>query len=159
VVRPDALRTLSPLGLRIVLRHEVTHVATAAWTTPISPRWLIEGFAEYVGNLDSGQPVTFAARELATAVRAGQLPTALPADDAFAGSGAQLARVYQESWLACQYLASRVGAAGLVEFYRAVGTSTAANDQAAAEVLRTTLHETLGTFLAQWRGYLQDLLG
>jgi hypothetical protein len=47
----------------------------------------------------------------------------------------------------------------VVAFYRAVGTSTAANDQAAAEVLRTTLHETLGTFLAQWRGYLQDLLG
>ena len=83
VVDPAQLDRLSPVGERIVLVHEVTHLATAAATADITPRWLIEGFAEYVANLHTGQPVAAAAGELRAAVRAGRLPTTLPGDSAF----------------------------------------------------------------------------
>ncbi|MDT4938435.1 MAG: hypothetical protein QOG80_2106 [Pseudonocardiales bacterium] len=158
VVRADQLARLSATGERIVLAHEVTHVAMAAATTPISPRWLIEGFAEYVGNLGTGQPVGVAAGELAAAVRRGTLPSTLPSDTAFDATGSELARVYEESWLACRYLAARVGAKGLVAFYGEVGRSGAPNDTATADVLASTLHESLPVFLMKWRAYLKTEL-
>lgn len=154
VVRPDVLGTLTPLGLQIVLRHEITHVAAALTTSPITPRWLIEGFADYVGNRDSGQPVPEAAGELAKAVRAGSLPTTLPSDSAFGGSGAALQQVYEQSWLACQFLASRIGPSGLTDFYAAVGRSTAPNETAFAVVLKARLGMSLPQFIAGWRAYL-----
>ena len=46
---------LTAVGEQIVLRHEITHLATAADTADITPRWLVEGFAEYVANLGTGQ--------------------------------------------------------------------------------------------------------
>lgn len=159
VVRPDATRTLTPVGLQIVLRHELTHVATAATTTPITPRWLIEGFAEYVGNRDSGQPIATAAAELAASVRHGDLPTALPKDTDFDTTGADLQRVYEQSWLACELIASRLGPAGLAELYVAVGRSPAPNDTAFGVVVRQRLGVSLAQFVAQWRAYLQEQLG
>ena len=69
--RPGALAALTPVGRRIVLTHEITHLATAAVTADITPRWLVEGFAEYVANLGTGQSVRVAAAELRTAVARG----------------------------------------------------------------------------------------
>jgi hypothetical protein len=159
VVRPNVLRTLSGVGLQIVLRHELTHVATASTTTPITPRWLIEGFAEYVGNRNSGQPIGEAAAELAQDVRRGSLPSALPADSAFGATGAAVERTYEQSWLACVVLANRLGPHGLAQLYVAVGRATAPNDTAFALVLQDRLGMTLPAFVTQWRDYLRTELG
>jgi hypothetical protein len=95
VINPAQFGRLTALGRRIVLAHEITHLATAADTADITPRWLVEGFAEYVANLATGQPVRVAASELARSVRAGHVPQALPADGAFAAAGAVQ---YEQSW-------------------------------------------------------------
>jgi hypothetical protein len=161
VLNPQSLDNLTPTGRRIVLRHEITHLATAAATADITPRWLVEGFAEYVANLGSGQSVSTAASELTRLVRSGKAAAALrnlPAEAAFGASGAALAQAYEQSWLACRLIAAKVGQAGLVSFYRAVGTAITPGAQAVADGLAAVLHESLASFTAQWRAYVQTQL-
>jgi hypothetical protein len=157
VVDPARLRGVSAVGLQILLRHEVTHIADAAATSEATPSWLAEGFAEYVGNLDSGQSVRAAAAELAAQIRHGRVPRALPGLTQFSGAGA--AQAYEESWLACRLLAARLGAAGLVRFYRSVGGSEQLPGAAAAAAVHRSLHEPMSGFVQQWRGYLRAELG
>jgi hypothetical protein len=159
VLNPAAPHRLSPTGLGIVVRHEVTHIASAASTGPSSPRWLVEGFADYVGNRGSGQSVRAAAPELRADVARGQLPAALPADAAFAAGGAGLPQVYEQSWLACRLVAAEAGPAGLVRLYRLVGASTDSPRAAVAAALQATLRESPAAFTAQWRSYLRGQLG
>jgi hypothetical protein len=157
VVDPRRLAGVGSIGLRILMQHEVTHVADAAATGASTPTWLSEGFAEYVGNLHSGQRPSFAAAELARQVRRGRLLRALPTSAQFADANAALA--YQASWLACRLIAARIGPRGLVALYRAVGRSQAAPATAAAGALRRFLHESPAQFVGQWRAYLRSVLG
>lgn len=154
IVNPAALARLSRIGRQIVVRHEITHIAAAAATTQASPEWLVEGFADYVGNLDSGQPVTTAASELRADVRHGRFPRTLPGPDAFATAG-ESAQAYEAAWLACRLIAQRAGQTGLVHFYRLVGASAAEPDGAVAAALRRVLHEGTAQFTAQWRAYVR----
>ncbi|HZC72020.1 MAG TPA: hypothetical protein VE442_15110 [Jatrophihabitans sp.] len=158
IVNVAAFARLSAVGRRIVIRHEITHLATESSTTADSPQWLIEGFAEYVGNLGSGQPVTTTAAELRTDIRHGRLPTTLPTPDAFSTQG-KSARAYEGAWLACRLIAQHAGEQGLVRFYRLVGASPFGPDVAVADALRFVLHETTAAFIAQWRAYLRAELG
>jgi hypothetical protein len=158
VLNPAQLDGLTTTGRAIVLRHEITHLASAADTADITPRWLVEGFADYVANLRTGQPVRVAAAELHAVVAAGRVPVQLPADDAFGASGSALARAYEQSWLACRLIAQRVGQRGLVHFYRAVGTAIQTKAQAVAHGFGSVLHETQSRFTAQWRAYLKTEL-
>ena len=48
-VNPRAWPSLDALGRRVVLTHELTHVASRGDTGAQTPRWLQEGFADYVG--------------------------------------------------------------------------------------------------------------
>ena len=146
VVNPVNFAKLGSLGRRVVLTHEVTHVATRAQTGPGTPTWLVEGFADYVGYLGVTVPYRVSAQELRTAVRRGRVPTRLPADLDFDGGNADLAQVYEQAWLAANLLAERHGRAGLVRFYRAV---------AGGQPVDATLRELFGTdlrrFTADWR--------
>lgn len=159
VMNPETLPDLTPQGLRIVVQHESTHVAAAGVTDPATPRWVVEGFADYVGNLDSGQPVRVAAPELTAEVRAGRLPAALPTDADFLGRSGRLAAFYEEAWLACRYLAARAGRDGLLRFYRAVAAPTTDPQAAVARALRTVLGTTPTGFVAAWRDHLRTELG
>jgi hypothetical protein len=215
VVDLDVYRRLTADGRRIVLRHELTHLATAAETPAGMPVWLVEGFAEEVGHEGvvvcsarfpalpagprcptvpasasasgsasgsasvpaSGLTVDRAAAELAGEVRAGQVPTALPADAAFDGSDGRLAQTYQEAWLACRLLAERLGLAGLARFYREVGARLAASTraseatavaggsglddartQALAAALRDEAAPSWPEFVADWPAFLTTVL-
>jgi hypothetical protein len=158
VVVPGTFSRLSPLGRRITVTHEITHIASARSTTDTSPRWLVEGLAEYVANLRTGQPVTVAASELRAAVRRGSLPTSLPGAALFA-SARTAAQAYEQSWLACRLIAQRVGGAGLVRLYRLVGTSSASGGAAVARAFRRVLGESPPQFVTQWRAYLTGQLG
>ena len=159
VLDPDGQTRLSAAGLRIVLRHEITHLAAWSVTSDVMPTWLVEGFADYVGNLDSGQPVTVAATELRGLVRAGQVPAALPTTNDFANGGAQLPQIYEQAWLACRLIAALAGTAGLVRVYRAVAASTGTPVGALDSALRTVVHMTSAQFTARWRQYLRAELG
>jgi len=154
VLNPGNLARLDGTGRRLVIGHELTHIASRAVTSDRMPAWLVEGLADYVGNLGSGLSVPATAAELATEVRAGRLPAALPADTAFSG-GSRLPQAYEQSWLACRLIAERAGPAGLVRLYRTVARAAATDPAAALAVgLRQVLHTDVARFTAAWRSYL-----
>ncbi|WP_435970547.1 hypothetical protein [Streptomyces sp. Qhu_M48] len=160
IVNPAAYGVLGSFGRQLVLTHETVHVATRAATTPSTPVWLSEGFADRVAYRDSGRTPAQAAPELRRAVLAGELPARLPEDSdfAFGGDAEALARAYEGGWLACELIADRWGEARLTEFYRAVGAHPSregAVEKALQEVLGTTPEE----FTADWRTSLRERLG
>jgi hypothetical protein len=156
VLNPTTLGRLDPAGRRLVVQHELTHIATRADTSDQMPSWLIEGFADYVGNLDSGQPVPLAARELASEVRRGVLPRTLPGTADFAADNSRLPQVYEQAWLACRLVARQYGQPALVRLYRQVSLAAARGDPAtaAATGLGQVLHVTPAAFTAAWRADL-----
>ncbi|WP_214413728.1 hypothetical protein [Sphaerisporangium fuscum] len=152
VVEPGSFARLSATGRDVVLAHELTHLATGAATDGRTPKWLVEGFADYVGYLRAGVPVPVAAAELAAEVRAGRPPRALPGRDAFAPGSARPAQAYEEAWLACRYVADRFGEPALVSLYRE--TMREGAPAAFARVLGTTE----ARFTDGWRAYVRKSL-
>lgn len=154
VLNPSTLGRLDAAGRRLLISHELTHIAARSITSDQMPTWLIEGLADYVGNLDSGLSVSRTATELAADVRAGRVPAALPADAEFTG-GSRLPQAYEKSWLACRLIADRVGQAGLVRFYRVVAAAARTDPATAVALgLRQVLRTDLAAFTAAWRSYL-----
>lgn len=136
VVNPEGYAELGEAGRRIVLTHEVTHVATRAATSATTPLWLSEGFADWAAY--RGGPTTpgQGAPALGRAVRRGEVPAELPAAEAFAfgGDSEALARAYEGAWLACRLIAAEWGEEALVDLY----------ERAAREPLPTALDQALG---------------
>ena len=71
IVNPEAYGVLGSFGKQVVLTHETTHVATRARTSPATPLWLSEGFADWVGYRGTGRTAAQAAPELRRAVQRG----------------------------------------------------------------------------------------
>ncbi len=157
-INPANWPKLSYLGRRIVLTHELTHVATRRVTGRSMPKWLAEGFADYVGYLGSGVPTSFVAQELRRDVLAGRVPQSLPDDADFSGSNGKLSQAYEGAWLACRLIAQRFGQRTLVRFYAAVGRSDARAPVAVAAAMQHVLHLARRPFVAQWRDYLRSEL-
>ncbi|WP_406182261.1 hypothetical protein [Streptomyces sp. NBC_01006] len=155
VVNPEGWAELSAAGRGIVLTHEVTHVATRAATTARTPLWLSEGFADWAAYRGGTTTARQAAPALGRAVQRGELPAALPADEAFAfgGDPEALARAYEGAWLACRLIAAKWGDATLVRLY----------ERAGREPLATALEETIGGDLPgltlAWQAGLREELG
>lgn len=83
IVNPQAYDVLSTLGQRIVLTHEIAHVATRARTSAATPTWLSEGFADWAAYRAEDRTAARAAPELADTVAHGELPAGLPTDEDF----------------------------------------------------------------------------
>lgn len=153
VLNPATWPGLSPTGRRVVLTHEVTHVATRPASGPRLPVWLAEGYADHVGYTRSGVAVTSAARELAADVRAGHVPAALPTDEDFDGANPALPQAYEASWLACELIGRRWGEARLQALLRAAGS----------EPVSTAVPRVLGVSLdaltKAWQADLRSRLG
>jgi hypothetical protein len=157
LLNPVNFNRLRPIGRRVVLIHEITHVAARDATGAATPTWLTEGFADYVAYRGTGAPPRTVAAELAADVAAGRLPSGLPGDARFAGAGSRLPQAYEEAWLACRLIADSAGASGLVRFYRetaATGDRSAVLTRAFRDVLATTP----AAFTTRWRGYLRAQL-
>ncbi|GAB2840025.1 hypothetical protein [Lentzea nigeriaca] len=99
--------SLTQLELRVLLRHEITHVATRDLTSDSAPLWLVEGFADWVAFHGLGVPLRQAAPLLTSNV------SALPTD--FGGPGRDLA--YQQAYSIMVYLESKLGERGVVAFF------------------------------------------
>ncbi|MEW9527893.1 hypothetical protein [Microbispora sp. NPDC049125] len=152
IVEPSGFARLSAAGRRIVVTHELTHLATGAAVSPGMPVWLVEGFADYAGYLGSGLPVTTVAAELAADVRAGSAPRELPVRADFDAGPVRRAEAYEAAWLACRYVAGRFGERRLVALYRAAAAS------GLDAALRGTLGMTEAELTRSWRAYVLDQL-
>jgi hypothetical protein len=154
LVNPPNFAKLGSLGRRVVLTHEVTHVATRDATAPGTPTWLVEGFADYVGYVGVQLPYRVSAQELRAEVRRGRLPKQLPADSDFAGSNADLAQVYEQAWLAATLLGRLYGEQALVRFYKEVG-----GGRTTEAAIRALLGTDTAAFTRAWRRDLTRRLG
>ena len=126
---------LSDLELGVLLRHEITHVATRDLTSDTAPLWLVEGFADWVAFHSTGLSLRQAAPLLEPDV------SALPAD--FSGAGRDLA--YQQAYSIMVYLESRLGERGVVDFFLRQASSSAV-DSGVVDV-------------AGWREFLRTSIG
>ncbi|OKK19800.1 hypothetical protein AMK16_13965 [Streptomyces sp. CB00455] len=136
VVNPEGYAELGGTGRRIILAHEVTHVATRAATTATTPLWLSEGFADWAAYRGGSTTPAQGAPALGRAVRRGEVPAQLPPAEAFAfgGDPQAAARAYEGAWLACRLIAEKWGEEALAGLY----------EQAGREALGAALERTLG---------------
>ncbi|MFF9145395.1 hypothetical protein ACF1BN_11130 [Streptomyces sp. NPDC014861] len=159
ILNPEAYGVLGAFGREVILTHETVHVATRAHTSPSTPVWLSEGFADWAAYRGTDRTPAEVAPELRRAVRAGEAPTALPEDEdfAFSGDAEALARAYETGWLACAMVADRWGEDRLTAFYREVGAHPG-RDGAVESALRKVLDTTPEEFTEAWRAYLRAKL-
>ena len=161
VLNPQAFGSeFGQAGRRLVLTHELVHVATrsAAWCSP--PIWVEEGFADFVAYRTSGLSRERIASELVAAVRLGRAPAHLPSSEDFDPARNDVAQAYAGAWLAFDMMARAGGADRAVEFYRsAAGIERHGHPPAKApQVLEQAYADVLGvdgaTFERKWRDYV-----
>jgi hypothetical protein len=158
VLSPTGVRALSLTSMRVVLRHEITHLAARADTVDGSPTWLLEGFADYVGYRDSGVALAEGAPDLARQVREQGPPLSLPDDHAFRSSGPELDLAYQQSWSLARFVAEEYGEATLVELYRTLAAAGAVSARETDNLLREVLGMDRTALVEGWRNYLATAL-
>ncbi len=158
VLSPNGVRALSIPSLRVVLRHEITHLAARADTVDGSPTWLLEGFADYVGYRDSGVTLAEGAPDLARRVREDGPPRSLPEDRAFRASGSELDLAYQQSWSLARFIADRYGEHTLVTLYRKLAAVGPASARQIDDLLREVLGVDRAALVEGWRDYLRKAL-
>jgi hypothetical protein len=159
IINPKAFTALQPLGRRVVITHEMTHVAARSSTTGPTPIWLTEGMADYVGYAGLGLARERVASELLALVRAGKGPKALPTEADFDPSKTKIAPSYSGSWLAVCRLVDLYGQAKVVAFYRVVGSAASQPDSeaGAAAAFPRSFGVTQAQFVDGWKRYLRTL--
>lgn len=123
VLNPSTAHSLSETALRVVLQHEITHVAARGETVDGSPMWLLEGFADYVGYRDSGLLPREIAPDLARQVHEQGPPAELPSDRDFHLAGPRLDLAYQQAWSLVAFLVAEVGEQRVLELYHRIAGS------------------------------------
>jgi hypothetical protein len=140
VVNPRIWPRLTRLGARVVITHEAVHAATGPRTSAL-PRWLSEGFADFVAIRSAGVGPRVANAAAVTDLRRHGVPRRLPANSDFDARSAQLEATYEQSRLVVQAIAQHAGIRRLVGFYTAVAARSVRVEAA--------LHSRLGTSRAQ----------
>ncbi|WP_051385417.1 peptidase MA family metallohydrolase [Actinokineospora inagensis] len=158
VLSPTGARALSAASLRVVLRHEITHVAARSVTVDGSPMWLLEGFADYVGYREAGVTLAQGAPDLARRVRDTGPPTALPDDGDFRARDRSLDLAYQQSWSIARFVADRYGEPRLVQLYRALAGAGPISASDTDDLLRKVIGLDRAGLLKQWQSYLRATL-
>jgi hypothetical protein len=170
VINPHVFGALQANGRRVVINHELTHVAVRSSTTRPVPIWLSEGLADYVGYSGLHLPRERVASELLTLVRQGKGPKALPTTADFDPARTKISPSYCEAWLAVSRLVDLHGQARLVAFYRGIAggmtPDPAARPDALAAVdpdalaeqsFRQSFGVTQAQFVEGWKHYLRAL--
>ena len=127
VLAPGAA-AMSDSALRIVLAHELFHLATRADTAVDAPRWLTEGVADFVARSPTEIPAGTS--------------TVLPSDAALESGGPDRSAAYDRAWWFARFIADTYGTDGLRRLY------TAACGPGHGD-LAEAVHRALGTDLAE----------
>jgi hypothetical protein len=160
LINGAAFDQLRAIGRRVVLTHELVHVATRATGSRSAPTWLEEGFADYVAYAGTNLTPDQIAGEELDAVRNGAVPARLPSSDDFnaAGNGAALA--YGQAWVAVRLIAGRTEGdrARLKAFYQqaAVTSTDPRSTILDAALARLGLRDT-AAFVPLWQAQLRSL--
>jgi hypothetical protein len=163
VLNPAPFTRLTPLGRRVVLTHELTHVATRATARVSPPLWVEEGFANYVAYRGSGLSRGVIAADVLPFVRAGTAAAHLPTADDFDPARGLIAPAYADAWLAFDLMAADQPRRP-VDFFRAaagiIGSATPPRsaDQTVAAAFRRVLGTDQGGFEARWRAHREALV-
>jgi hypothetical protein len=104
VFAPGAAK-MSDAALRIVLTHELFHLAARADTALDAPRWLLEGVADFVARPPAPLPPDAAAN------------TTLPVDADLDSAGPQRQRGYDRAWWFARFVADTYGVEALRRLY------------------------------------------
>ena len=106
IVFAPGASAMSAESLRIVLTHELFHLAARADTAPDAPRWLVEGVADFVARPPTPLPAGAAA------------DTALPSDADLDAAGPRRAMGYDRAWWFARFVADDYGLDALRRLYR-----------------------------------------
>jgi hypothetical protein len=145
VFNPQEL-SAQPDELAHDLTHEFTHAAMGPVTSGTTPRWLVEGFAEYAAYNGIDVPDSFIQRDLGNL----DVSHGLPSDDEFYAES----RNYVGAWLACRYIATQYGQAKLIALYVAFQHETS-QDVATRRVLGVGF----SALESAWEHYVKGLEG
>lgn len=139
LVGPALVERLSPDGLDVVMRHELTHLAMRSTGTAPVPSWASEGLAEYAGYQgvdDDRKDRRGDLRSLRELVDnggwAGTLPTAADLQDSQTRADA-----YAAAWLGITVLIDELGPQAVTEAMRPV-----ANERADHRVVHSEAEQT-----------------
>lgn len=158
VINPSAFSRLGNVGRRVVLTHEMTHVAVRSSTSGAVPIWLSEGFADYVGYQGVGLGRRTVAADVLALVRQGEGPSELPVVADFDPATTTIAPSYSAAWLASSLIADRYGQAKLVELYRTAAANPSEDPETAlAQAFPAVLGTTEAKFTKSWLRYLGEL--
>lgn len=145
---------------RLLIRHELTHVAMVERSGPLTPKWLAEGIAEWVAHAGSDLPTTTLAAPLAALVEEEGVPGYLPLDSDFGLIG-EAGVGYASGWLLCRYIADRWGDKALLKFFDEMGNGSGLDkpgDKLDA-ALRKVLKIDEAGLLRAWRPYVKASVG
>lgn len=138
VLAPGAA-AMSDSALRIVLAHELFHLAARADTALDAPRWITEGVADFVARPPTGVPADTSA--------------VLPSDAALEAAGPDRSAAYDRAWWFARFVADSGGTEALRRLYAAAcGPGHSDPTSAVGQVLGTDaagVHLRWARWLAQ----------
>jgi hypothetical protein len=159
LINGAAFDELSPVGRRVVLTHELVHVATRATGSRSAPTWLAEGYADYVAYAGTGLLPRQVAGEALDAVHAGEMPSALPEPDDFNAASDHAAVAYGLAWVAATLVADKAGDAQRMRaFYQQAAAPGAGPEQLDTALTMVGLGGT-ASFVKIWQARLGQLAG
>lgn len=138
VLAPGAA-DMTDSALRIVLTHELFHLATRGDTALDAPRWLTEGVADFVARPPAPLPSGAAA------------VTSLPTDAALDVAGPDRSTGYDRAWWFARFVADRYGADGLRRLYQ---SACGPGHGPLATAIPAALGVELSTLQTQWARWL-----
>lgn len=117
LIGPGLVERLSPEGLDVVMRHELTHLAMRSTGTAPVPRWVSEGLAEWVGYQgvsDDRRDRREDLSSLRASTDAGRWTGTLPTAADLQGSDTRT-DAYTAAWLAITILIDELGLEPVIE--------------------------------------------
>lgn len=143
VLAPEAAR-MSDSALRIVLTHELFHLAARPYTALDAPRWFTEGVADFVARPPEPLP------------RGASAGTALPADAELDVAGPARAAGYDRAWWFARFVAADFGVDGLRRLYT---EAAGAGRTDFATAVRAALGTDIDGLQARWERWLRAPTG